>query len=47
MDLVFIGLFAGLVLLLVGMVAGCDRLMSRGYAGRKSSPSTQAVGGER
>jgi hypothetical protein len=45
MDLVFIGVFAVLVLLLVGMVVGCDRLMARGYAGRKQHGSTQSNGG--
>jgi hypothetical protein len=46
MDLVFIGVFVGLVLLLVGMVEGCDRLMARGYAGRKPHGTTQSNGGE-
>jgi hypothetical protein len=30
MDLVFMGLLAALALLLLGMVGGCSRLLSRG-----------------
>lgn len=35
MDILFLGVLAGLLVLLLGFVAGCDRLMMRGHAGQK------------
>lgn len=44
MDLIFIGVFVGLVMLLAGMVEGCDRLVTRGYAGLQKNGSAQTNG---